>query len=121
MRYERPRPDWPLLETVSVDVVHVANARGDEAGYSVTCTDAETGKVIGRRLFPGACGGPPPVTIGDIVEMMGGPYRCSSILVEIETRKLARLNRRISDRLRRRKRGWLRRSGYSRLLAEVSL
>jgi len=121
MSYELPGPDWSsLLETVSVDIVCIAKAPGDEEGYSVTCTDAETGEVVGRRLFPGACDGPPPITLGDIVEMMGGSYRCLSILVEIETQKLARLNRRISDRYRRSQRGWLRRSGYGRLLTEVS-
>ena len=122
MRYELPRPDWSsLLETVSVDIVCIAKAPDDEAGYSVTCTDAETGEVIGRRQYPGACDGPPSVTLGDIVEIMGGSYRCLSVLVEIEGQKLARRNRRISDRYRRSQRGWLRRSGYDRLLAEVSL
>jgi hypothetical protein len=122
MRSELLGPDWSsLLETVSVDIVCVAQAPGDEAGCRVTCTDAETGQVIGRRLLPAACNGPPRITVGDIVEMMGGSYRCLSVLVEIETQKLAQRNRRISDRHRRRERGWLRRSGYDRLLAEVSL
>jgi hypothetical protein len=123
MRNELPRPDWAsLLETVSVDIVCVAKAPDDEAGYRVTCTDAETGKVFGRRLFPAvACGGPPLITFGDIVEMMGGSYRCLSVLVEIQGQKALRRNRRISDMLRRHRRGWLRRSGYDRRLAEVSL
>jgi hypothetical protein len=121
MSNESPGPDESLFETVSVDIVYVTNARNDEGGYSVTCTDAETGQVIGRRLLPAACDGPPRITLGDIVEMMGGSYRCLSVLVEIETQKLARRNRRISDRYRRSQRGWLRRSGYDRLLAEVTL
>ena len=116
MTIEVPRPDWAsLLETVSVNVVCVAKAPGDEGSFSVTCTDAETGKVIGRRLFPEACGGPPPITFGDLVEMMGGPYRCASVLVEIEGQKLARRNRRISDQLRRCERGWLRSAPCSAL------
>ena len=122
MNNESPGLDESLFETVSVNIVYVTNARDDEGGYSVTCTNAETGQVIGRRLFAaGACGDPPRVTLGDIVEMMGGSYCCLSVFVEIEGQKLTRRNRRISDRLRRRERGWLRRSGYDRLLAEVSL
>jgi hypothetical protein len=129
-----PRPDWSsLLETVKVDVVCVAKAPGDEGSYSVTCMDAETGQVIGRRRLHAAGDGPPRITFGDLAELMGGPYRCVSILVEIETRKLARRTRRISDMLRRRRRGWLRHTGYGRpavafesklerdFLAEVSL
>jgi hypothetical protein len=115
MTIEVPRPDWAsLLETVSVNVVCVAKAPGDEESYSVTCTDADTGRVLGRRRFAAAYDGPPPITFGDIVEMMGGGYRCASVLVEIQSQKLMRRNRRISDMLRRNGRGWLRRSGYGR-------
>ena len=115
MTITEPRPDWAsLLETVSVDIVCVAKAPGDEASYGVTCSDADTGQVLGRRRFAAACDGPPSITFGDIVEMMGGSYRCLSVLVEIEGRKALRRNRRISDMLRRHRRGWLRRSGYGR-------
>jgi hypothetical protein len=115
MTIDTPRPDWAsLLETVSVNIVCVAKAPGDEGSYGVTCTDADTGQVLGRRRFDGACDGPPSITFGDIVEMMGGSYRCLSVLVEIESQKALRRNRRISDMLRRHGRGWLRRSGYGR-------
>ncbi len=115
MTIEDPRPDWAsLLETVSVDIVCVAKAPGDEASYGVTCTDADTGQVLGRRRFVGTCDGPPSITFGDIVEMMGGSYSCLSVLVEIEGRKAMRRKRRVSDMLRRHRRGWLRRSGRGR-------
>jgi hypothetical protein len=115
MKRENPGPDWELLlGSVSVDIVCVAKAPGDEGSYSVTCADADTGKVLGRRRFAAADDGPPAITFGDIVEMMGGAYRCLSALVEIEGQKALKRNRRISDMLRRHRRGWLRRSGYGR-------
>jgi hypothetical protein len=88
-------PDWAyLLETISVDIVCVAKAPGDGGIYSVTCTDADTGKVLGRRRIVSAYDGPPSITFDDIVEMMGGSYRCASVLVEIEGQKLMRRKRR---------------------------
>jgi len=99
-------PDWAsLLETVSVNVVCVAKAPGDEGSYIVTCSDTDTGRILGRRRFVGACDGPPPIAFGDIVAMMGGSYRCLSVLVEIEGQKLMRRKRRISEMLRRHQRG----------------
>jgi hypothetical protein len=45
-------------------------------------------------------GGPPSVTVADIVELIGG-YRLASIVVEIEAERLACINRRCAARLRR--------------------
>lgn len=41
MRSQSPSPDGSLLETVSVDIVEVTNARNDEGGYSVTYRDRQ--------------------------------------------------------------------------------
>jgi hypothetical protein len=79
------------------------------AQYRVTCSDRDTGTFIGSVVVPAGPGGRPPViTVGDIVELIGG-YRIASVYVEIEAERLARVNRRFSDRERRRARGWLRR------------
>jgi len=113
MSNESPGPDGSLFETLSVDIVYVTNARSDE-GYSVTCLDAETGKVIGSRLLPPASDGPPLITFGDFAELMGDTYRCTSVLVVIEKQQLARRSRRTSGMLPPCDGGWLRRNGSAR-------
>jgi hypothetical protein len=98
---DRSRIDW--------DIAVVADPEPDlVAQYRVTCSDRDTGTFIGSVVVPAGPGGRPPViTVGDIVELIGG-YRIASVYVEIEAERLARVNRRVSDRERRRARGWLR-------------
>ena len=109
MSNKSPDPDESLFETVSVRIVYVKNARNDEGIYSVSSLNADTGKVIGRRLLSSEGNNPPAITYGDLAALMGDTYRCASVLIEIEAQKPAR--RRIPDILRRRERGWLRRNG----------
>jgi hypothetical protein len=79
--------------------------------YRVTCTERETGWVLGSALLPAATeGGPPTVTLSDVTPLLGDSYRLASVLVEVECERLARLNRRTADRLRRSNRRWLRRA-----------
>jgi hypothetical protein len=114
MSNERPRHDGSLIETVSVDIVYVTNARNDEGGHSVTCLDADTGKVISSRPLPPAADGPPRITFGDFAELMGDTYGCASVLVVIEKQMPARRSRRASDMLCPGERGWLRHGGCQR-------
>jgi len=75
--------------------------------YRLTCVDGETGIFISSMVVPAGPGGQPPtITVGDIVGLIG-LYRFASVYVEIEAERLARLNRRVSDRRRSRTRGWL--------------
>jgi hypothetical protein len=111
MSNESLDPDEFLFETVCVRIVYVTNARNDEGIYSVSSLNAETGEVIGRRLLPSVGNGPPPITYGDLAALLGGTYRCASVLIEIEAQKPARREHRNPDKLRRRERGWLRRNG----------
>lgn len=93
--------DNSFLKRIKLEIVLLPREHGDGAGYRVTCTDAKTGVVIGRRLLPDTAGCMPLI---NVVEMMGGAYRYASIGVDIETEQLARRNRRISDWLRRHRR-----------------
>jgi hypothetical protein len=104
------RPDDAIdLSRIDWDIVVVGIPERDLiAHYRVTCWDRETGTFIGEAIAPSAPGnGPPVVTIADIVELIGG-YRLASVIVEIEAERLAGINRRCTDRERRRTRGWLR-------------
>jgi hypothetical protein len=89
--------DNSFPKRINLEIV-LLRERGDGAAYRATCTDAKTGVVIGRRLLPETAG---CMTLINVVEMMGGAYRCASIGVDIEMEQLARRNRRISGRLRR--------------------
>ena len=98
----------PLLDRLSCEIV-VINGRDQQSLYRVTCTDGETGIVLGSRLLPaGPRGAAPAITLGDVVELIGGGYRCASIAVEIEAGNLSRQTRRIGDILRRREGLWRR-------------
>lgn len=104
------RIDWEVLVLRDPDC-------GSVAHYRVTCSDRETGTFIGEAVVPpGPNGGVPAVTVGDVVELVGG-YRMASIIVQIEAERLDRINRRFADRGRRRGRSWLRRVPAS-ILAE---
>src|ERR1700731_4640838 len=95
MNANNPQTDTDA-ERISVDFVLLPRERGDGARYRATCTDVETGVVIGCRVLPRITG------VGDIVEMMGGAYRRATIDVDVQTEQLARRSRRISVLLRRR-------------------
>jgi hypothetical protein len=99
----------------SCEIVLLGDRQPKSAGsYLVTCTDTETGRFIGSTLLPAdPNGGSPSVTLGDLVGLIGGRYRLASVFVEIEAERLARRTRRLSDRLRHRDRGWLRRARHS--------
>jgi len=105
------RPDDAAIDLSRIDweIVVIADLEPDlVAQYRVTCSDRETGTIIGSYVVPaGPSGGPPPITVGDIAELVGG-YRIASVYVEIEAERLARTNRRVSDHERGRARGWLR-------------
>jgi hypothetical protein len=88
--------------------------------YRVTSSDRLTGTIIGSFVAPARPdGGPPPITVGDIVESIGN-YRIASIYVEIEGERLRQINRHCIDRARRRDHGWLHRVPHS-VLAEYGL
>jgi len=100
----------PDLDRLRCEIV-VINGRDPQSLYRATCTDAETGVVLGSRLLPaGPRGGAPAVTLGDVVELIGGGYRCASVAVDIEVENLSRQTRRVGDILRTRRRLWRRRS-----------
>ncbi|KRQ14676.1 hypothetical protein AOQ71_12380 [Bradyrhizobium manausense] len=81
--------------------------------YRVTCTERQTGWVLGSTSLPAAPeGGPPTVTLSDVTPLLGSSYRLASVLVEVESERLARLSRRTADRLRHRDRSWLRRAKH---------
>jgi hypothetical protein len=102
-------PAHPNLRRLSCEII-VVNGRDPQSPYRATCTDPETGIVLGSRLLPaGPDGAAPAVTLGDVVELIGGGYRCASVAVEIEAENLSRQTRRIVDILRLRKRLWRRR------------
>jgi hypothetical protein len=71
------------------------------------CTDVETGLIIGSPLIA-ANRGDDDVTGEEVIRMIGGTYRLSSIAVEIGTEELAKRTRRIADELRLRRRSWRR-------------
>jgi hypothetical protein len=98
------------LSRIDCEIVVIADPEPDlVAQYRVTCSDRETGTIIGSYVVPARAGGAPPaITVGDIAESIGR-YRIASIYVEIEAMRLAGINRRCTDRARRHARGWLRR------------
>jgi hypothetical protein len=108
--------DNSFLKRINLEIV-LLRERGGGAGYRATWTDAKTGVVIGRRLLPETAG---CMTLIDVVEMMGGAYRCASIGVDIEMEQLARRNRRISDRLRRLRRRNCAAAVSADLLSEIA-
>src|SRR5690349_20258360 len=100
------RPDH---ERLRCDIL-VINAHDPQSQYRVSWTDAETGIELGSRLLPaGPRGTAPAVTLGDVVALIGGGYRCASVAVEIEAENLSRQTRRVGDILRTRRRLWRRR------------
>lgn len=102
--------DTPIdLSWIDWEIVVVGNPESDAATqYRVTANDRDTSRFIGSVVIPAGSGGEPPVvTTADIVELIGG-YRVASIYVQIESERLARVNRRICDGQRRRGRAWLR-------------
>jgi hypothetical protein len=105
------RPEDAAIDLSRIDweIVVIADPEPDlVAQYRVTCSDRETGTIIGSYVVPaGPGGGPPSITVGDIAEAIGR-YRIASIYVEIEAERLAGVTRRTSDRERRRARAWLR-------------
>ena len=105
------RPDDAAIDLSRIDweIVVIGDPEPDlVAQYRVTCSDRETGTIIGNYLVPAGSGGAPPaITVGDIAESIGR-YRIASIYVEIEAERLAGLTRRTSDRERSRARAWLR-------------
>lgn len=91
--------------------VFIEPLSGGATSYRITCTERETGWALGSGLLPaGPGGGPPIVTLADLTPLLGSTYRLASVLVELESTRLARLNRRAADRRRRRNRSWLRRA-----------
>lgn len=52
--------------------------------YRVTCSDAETGAFVSSLSLPArAEGGPPPISVGIIAELLDG-HRLTSVLIEVE-------------------------------------
>ena len=73
------------------------------------CTDAASGLIIGSpSILPDCRDGQQDLNADEVIEKIGGTYRLASIAVEIGTEELARLNRRVSDELRLRRRLWRR-------------
>lgn len=105
-RPEDATPDWSWVD---LEIVVLSGRDSDlVAQYRVTCSDRETGRVVGSAVVPAGPGGrPPATTVADVVELVGG-YRFASVYVEIEAERLARVNRRVGDRRRSRARSWLR-------------
>lgn len=105
-RPEDATPDWSWVD---LEIVVVAGPDLDlVAQYRVTCSDRETGRLVGSTVVAAGPGGrPPAVTVAHVVELIGG-YRFASVYVEIEAERLARVNRRVADSRRSRARAWLR-------------
>jgi hypothetical protein len=95
----------PPRTRVRLDGVFAARERDEAARCCAPRTDTETVVVVGYLRLPETVGGTPSITVDEAVEMMGGAYRCASILVDVLTKQLARHNRRISRRLCRLARG----------------
>ena len=84
---------------------------GGATSYRITCTERETGWVLGSALLPGSPdAGPPSLTLLDLRPLLGDSYRLASIFVEVDSERLRRQTRRSADRLRRRDRSWLSRA-----------
>jgi hypothetical protein len=93
------------------DCMIVIRPRG--ADYQAVCVDAATRLAIGHPSIPrGADGGRPAVSADDVIRLIGGIYRLASVAVDIEADELAQCSRRISDRLRLRRRLWRRRARF---------
>jgi hypothetical protein len=105
------RPDDAAIDLSRIDweIGVVGDPEPDlVAQYRVTCSDRQTGTIIGSYAVPAGPGDrPPSITVGNIAETIGR-YRIASIYVEIEAERLAGLTRRMSDRERSRARAWLR-------------
>jgi hypothetical protein len=102
--FDTPSLGWLTCEIVVLDDPE----RHLTKSYCIRCRDLETGRFVGSAVLPArADGRPPPVSLGDIVGLIGG-YRLASIYVEIESERLAKRNRAVSDHLRHRDRSWLR-------------
>jgi hypothetical protein len=68
------RPDFGWL---TCEIVVMGDPERDHsASYRVSCRDLETGRFVGSAVLPaGADGRPPPVSLRDIVGLIGGyPY-----------------------------------------------
>lgn len=104
----RSRTDAIDLSQVDWDIVVIGDPERDLiAHYRVTCWERESGTFIGEAIAPPSpSGGPPVITIADILELIGG-YRLASIIVEIEAERLVGISRRCINRERRRTRRWL--------------
>jgi hypothetical protein len=79
------------------------------AAYQAVCVDAATRLTIGSPTIPrGPDGRRPVITADDVLRLIGGMYRLASVAVDIEAEELAQRSRRISVRLRLRRRLWRR-------------
>jgi hypothetical protein len=80
-----PRPSrvaWDIVVAVDRESRLVAH-------YRVTCRDRETGVLIAESVSsPAPDGGPPRITIGDVVELLG-ECRTSSVVIEIDACRIA--------------------------------
>ncbi|GKQ53559.1 hypothetical protein [Bradyrhizobium sp. Ce-3] len=100
--------------------VFIEPLSGGATSYRITCTEQETGWILGSALLAGGPdGGPPSLSLSDLAPLLGGSYRLASIFVEVESERLRRQTRRAADRLRRRDRSWLRRA--RRLVPDAEL
>lgn len=110
-----PKTTHPGLAKVRFELARVDGADGDGPRYRVTCTEIETGIVVGRRtLLPAADGGEPVVDGETLFALMGGGYRLSTIVVDELTRILEKHVRKVADGLRLRKRLWRRKPRKAR-------
>lgn len=118
---EHPQGAFVDLSRLNCEIVLLEDPQREPmATYRATCTDMETGRFVGSFVLPAALDGrPPSLSLADIAGLIGG-YRLASIFVEIESERLARLNRRAADRRRSRERAWLRRVPR-RILADLEL
>lgn len=75
---------------------------------TLICIDANTGTFVGAAPIADHQDGR-PITDEEVARMIGGTYRLASIAVELEIDMLSRRMRRVSDKLRLRRRLWRRR------------
>jgi hypothetical protein len=88
------RVDWDITVVGDPEPGRIAH-------YRVTIFDRETGVFIGSAFVPaGPGGGPPVVTVADVIELIGG-FRVTSVIVQIDGQRLARQTRQVSDAVRR--------------------
>ncbi|MDA9409846.1 hypothetical protein XH98_36650 [Bradyrhizobium sp. CCBAU 51745] len=88
------------------DVI-VSRSEDPSSTTAVTCIDAETGTFVGTARVPDQVDR--PITDEEVARMIGGAYRLASIAVDLEMDLLVRRARRVSDKLRLRRRLWRRR------------